>query len=101
VLRASTRQKRQQADFVHQEAKCQITKSPHTLFKSADRFRCELRLVGCTDRLSPPDAEEDTAAAQEPQTADEADEREEGGCPQEGLEEALGTLGGIGLEHLC
>lgn len=49
-------------------------------------------------RLSPPDAEEDTAASQEPQAPDEAYERKYGGGPQQSSEEVVATLTGSGRE---
>jgi hypothetical protein len=48
-------------------------------------------------RLPLADAEEETGAAEEPQTSDEADEGKGGGCPQEGLEEMRCAAGGVGL----
>ena len=52
-------------------------------------------------RLLPlPDAEEQTAAAEEPQTAYEADDREECSGPQEGLEEVSRTGRGAGLVRI-
>lgn len=47
-----------------------------------------------------PEAEEQTAAAEEPQTAYEADDREECSGPQEGLEEMSRTGRGAGLVRI-
>ena len=48
-------------------------------------------------RLSLPHAEEDAAAAQEPQASDETDNGENGRGPEQALEEIGGTLVGARL----
>lgn len=49
------------------------------------------RLSNATAVLALADAEEETSAAQEPQTSEETDEGESGGGPQKGLEEVHGS----------
>ena len=41
-----------------------------------------------------PNAEEETSAAEEPQTSNETDERKSGRSPQKGLEKVHGSAGG-------
>jgi hypothetical protein len=61
---------------------------------------CLYGMVRVQLRLPPADAEEDTAATEEPETTDEAHQSHTSGRPQKGLEKLLRTLSGIGL-HAC
>jgi hypothetical protein len=60
--------------------------------------RVLIRKLACCERLSPAHAEEETAAAQEPETTHETDEGEDGRRDQEEVEESGSTVVGRRLD---